>query len=194
MPIIASGCGGIMRRFDVVLSAALGVALFAGSSWLARADQPAPAPGAVAAAAATMSPRPGIAFEVSNATSIDAYKRHFADRVTELARDRLADKLPVILKGVIVLDVTIDREGNIAELKLWRSNGYEDIEKIALESVRQVGRFPAPSDAVLGGQQSVRFLETWLFSHDGKFRVRSTEPKDWKPTLPPEGGTRTAKR
>jgi TonB family protein len=180
-----------MRRFDVVLSAALGVALFAGSSWLARADQPAPA--AVAAAAATMSPRPGVAFEVSNAINVDAYKRHFAQRVQDTT-DKLADKLPVILKGVIVLDVTIDHEGNVVALKLWRSNGYADIEKIALDSVRKVGRFPAPSESVLGGQQSVRFLETWLFRHDGKFRVRSTEPKDWKPTLPPEGGTRTAKK
>jgi protein TonB len=186
-----------MRRSDVVLSAALGAALFAGSSWLARADQPVrgtvaaqPVRGMVAAAPATASPRPA----VSATTGIDAYKRHFADRVTEEAKDRLADKLPVILKGVIVLDITIDHEGNVAELKLWRSNGYEDIEKIALESVRKVGRFPAPPESVLGGQRSVRFLETWLFRHDGKFRVRSTEPKDWKPTLPVEGDTRTAKR
>ncbi len=184
-----------MRRFDVVLSAALGVALFAGSSWLARADDQPPAAEAVAAAATTMTPRPAVV-QVSAASTIDAYKRHFADRVTEEAKDRLADKLPVILKGVIVLDVTIDHEGNIAELKLWRSNGYDDLERTALESVRKVGRFPAPSESVLGGQQYVRFLETWLFRHDGKFRVRSTEPKDWKPTLPPEGAgaTRTARK
>lgn len=183
-----------MRRNDVVLSAALGAALFAGSTWLARADEPAPTPKAVAAAAATMSSQPPKAFAVSTGTTVDAYKRDFAQRVTEGNKDKLADTLPVILKGIIVLDVTIDHEGNVIECKLWRSNGYPDLEKTALESVRKVGRFPAPSEAVRGGQQSVRFLETWLFRHDGRFRVRSTEPKEWAPTLTPEGETRTAKK
>ena len=184
-----------MRRSDVLLSAALGAVLFAGSSWLAHADEAAPAPEALAAAAATMSPRPGVAFAVSAAPSVDAYKKQFAELISERGKDRLADTLPVILKGVIVLDVTIDHEGNVTELKLWRSNGYPDIEKTALESVRKVGRFPAPSEAVRGGQQSVRFLETWLFRHDGRFRIRSTEPKEWTPTLPVAGGeTRTAKK
>lgn len=183
-----------MRRYDVVTSAVLGAALFVGSTWLARADEPAPTPEAVAAAAATMSPRPAKAFLVSTGTTIDAYKRHFAERVTEASKDKLADSLPVILKGVIVLDVTIDHEGNVIEAKLWRSNGYPDLEKTALESVRKVGRFPAPSEEVRSGQQSVRFLETWLFRHDGRFRVRSMEPKEWAPTLPVAGETRTAKK
>lgn len=184
-----------MRRSDVLVSAALGAALFAGSTLLARADDAKPGAEALATAAATMSPRPAVAFAVSTSTSVDAYKREFAQRVQD-STDRLADSLPVILKGVIVLDVTIDHEGNVAQVKLWRSNGYTELEKTALESVRKAGRFPAPSETVRGGQQSVRFLETFLFRHDGRFRVRSTEPKEWAPTLPPEsaGGTRTAKK
>jgi len=184
-----------MRRSDVLVSAALGAVLFAGSTLLARADESQPGAEALAAASATMSPRPAAAFAVSTTATVDAYKREFAQRVQD-STDRLADSLPVILKGVIVLDVTIDHEGNVAQVKLWRSNGYPELEKTALESVSKVGRFPAPSDAVRGGQQSVRFLETWLFRHDGRFRVRSTEPKEWAPTLPPEGGdaTRTAKK
>jgi TonB family protein len=181
-----------MRRSEVVLSAALGAALFAGSTWLAHAAEPAPAAEAVAAASATMTPRPGAAFEVSTGATIDAYKRHFAERVTQLGKDQLADSLPVILKGVIVLDVTIDAEGNVSALKVWRSNGYKDLEQTALQSVRKVGRFPAPSEAVLGGQQSVRFLETWLFRPDGRYQVRSMQPKEWTPTMPVE--TRTAKK
>lgn len=184
-----------MRRSDILFSAALGAVLSAGSSWLAHADESAPTPAALAAAAATMSPRPGVAFAVSTSATVDAYKKHFAELVSERGKDQLADTLPVILKGVIVLDVTIDHEGNVTELKLWRSNGYKELEKTALESVRKVGRFPAPSEAVRGGQQSVRFLETWLFRHDGRYRVRSTEPTEWKPTLPVAGSeTRTAKK
>jgi TonB family protein len=184
-----------MRRSDVVISAALGAVLFAGSTLLARADESKSGAEALANAAATMSPRTPAAFVVSNSTSVDAYKREFAQQIQDKT-DRLADSLPVILKGVIVLDVTIDHEGNVSVVKLWRSNGYPDLEKTALESVRKAGRFPAPSEAVRGGQQSVRFLETFLFRHDGRFRVRSTEPKEWAPTLPPEGGgaTRTAKK
>jgi TonB family protein len=181
-----------MRRSDVVLSAVLGAALFAGSTWLARAADPASTADSVAAAAATMSPRAPAAFEVSTGATMDAYKRHFAERVTQHGKDQLADSLPVILKGVIVLDVTIDAQGNVTALKVWRSNGYKDIEQTALASVRKVGRFPAPSAEVLGGASSVRFLETWLFRPDGRFQVRSMQPKEWKPTLPVE--TQTAKQ
>jgi hypothetical protein len=31
---------------------------------------------------------------------------------------------------------------------------------------------------VLKGQESVRFLETWLFRHDGRYHVRSVVPPD----------------
>jgi TonB family protein len=179
-----------MRRSDVVLSAALSAALFAGSTWYARAAEPAAE--AVAAAATTMSPRSGPAFEVSTGATMDAYKRHFAERVTQHGKDELADSLPVILKGVIVLDVTIDHEGKVTALKVWRSNGYKDLEQTALTSVRKVGRFPAPSADVLNGSGSVRFLETWLFRPDGRYQVRSMQPKEWKPTLPVE--TQTAKK
>ena len=61
---------------------------------------------------------------------------------------------------------------------VWRSNGYQDLEQTALKSVRRAGKFPAPSPEVLKGQETVRFLETWLFRHDGRYHVRSVVPPD----------------
>ncbi len=113
----------------------------------------------------------------SQAKNIDDYKKHAAGHIVSVSKHELAPSLPPILKSVVVLDITVDAEGN-ARAVLWRSNGYEDVEKIALDSVQRAGRLPAPSPEVLKGQQSVRFLETWLFRHDGRYHVRSVVPKD----------------
>ena len=69
-------------------------------------------------------------------------------------------------------------QGNVTRAAVWRSNGYEDLERIALASVKRAGKLPAPSPEVLKGQESVRFLETWLFRHDGRYHVRSVVPAD----------------
>jgi protein TonB len=139
------------------------------------------------AAAAPAVPEPQAAAGVSPATTIDAYKRHFSELVYGASRAQLADALPPILKSVVVLDVTVNGEGQILNLAVWRSNGYEDLEEIALASVRKLGAVvPAPSDEVRAGQSALRFLETWLFRHDGRFQVRSMIAND--------AGTRTARR
>lgn len=149
-------------------------------------DGVAVASAAPAAAAAEPTEARAAAGE-SSATSIDAYKRHFSELVYAASRAQLADALPPILKSVVVLDVTVNGEGKILNLAVWRSNGYEDLEEIALESVRRLGgAVPAPSDAVRGGQPALRFLETWLFRQDGRFQVRSMIAND--------SGTRTARR
>jgi len=45
-----------------------------------------------------------------------------------------------------------------------------------MQSVKRAGKLPAPSPEVLKGQDSVRFLETWLFRHDSLYHVRSVVP------------------
>ncbi len=107
------------------------------------------------------------------AVTLDDYKRAFAQRVALASRETFDDPLPEMLKSVVVLEVTIDREGRLARVAVRRSNGYRALENAALESVRRAAPYPPPSWSVRRADGSVNFLETFLFRGDGRFRIRS---------------------
>jgi len=159
-------------------SAAIGAALLFAASAAPAQDQaaaaaPALAPSSLASASPSITP-----FR-SQALNIDDYKKHAAGHIVATSKHELAESLPPILKSVVVLDITVDKDGNLSRVALWRSNGYEDLERIAIDSVKRAGKLPAPSPEVLKGQESVRFLETWLFAHNGRYHVRSVIPPDF---------------
>jgi protein TonB len=170
--------GKLMRTRTFARNAAIGAALLFAASAAPAQDQaaaatPALAPSPLASASPSITP-----FR-SQATNIDDYKKHAAGHIITISKHELAESLPPILKSVVVLDITVDREGNIVRVAKWRSNGYEDLEQIAINSVKRAGKLPAPSAEVLKGQESVRFLETWLFAHNGRYHVRSVIPADF---------------
>ena len=163
-------------RTPILVTCAFAIAIGAP---LAGAQEKEAAPAGVALVPSPMAAAsPSITPFRSQATNLDDYKKHAAGHVVALAKKELADSLPPILKSVVVLDITVDAEGNVTRAVVWRSNGYQDLEQTALKSVRRAGKFPAPSPEVLKGQESVRFLETWLFRHDGRYHVRSVVPPD----------------
>lgn len=167
-----------MRTRTFARSAAIGAALLFTASAAPAQDQAAAAtPPLVPSPLASASP--SITPFRSQALNIDDYKKHAAAHIIAISKHELAESLPPILKSVVVLDITVDREGNITRVAMWRSNGYEDLEKIAMDSVKRAGKLPAPSPEVLKGQESVRFLETWLFAHNGRYHVRSVIPADF---------------
>jgi TonB family protein len=110
---------------------------------------------------------------ISPSRDLDEYKKHVARTVVAANARWLADSLPPILKSVVVLDITVGEDGALERVVVWRSNGYTDLERTALESVRRVGSVPAPPPQALLGGKSVRFLETFLFRPDGLYQVRS---------------------
>lgn len=177
--------GKLMRTRTFARSAAIGAALLFAASASPAQDQAAATQDQTAAATPALVPSPlasaspSITPFRSQATNIDDYKKHAAAHIIALSKNELAASLPPILKSVVVLDITVDREGNIIRVAKWRSNGYEDLEQIAINSVKRAGKLPAPSPEVLKGQDSVRFLETWLFAHNGRYHVRSVIPPDF---------------
>jgi TonB family protein len=125
--------------------------------------------GSLADVRASLAKSPAIA----PSADMDEYKRHFARSVAAANTKALADSLPPILKSVVVLDITIGASGSLDRVVVWRSNGYKDLERTALESVRRIGAAPPPPEKALMGGGSVRFLETFLFRPDGLYQVRS---------------------
>jgi protein TonB len=130
------------------------------------AQSPAPAPQAAAA------PSPSPAQRIPPLT-LEAYKKTVAERIAQASPDIFGEPLPEMFKSIVVLDITIDRDGRLAQVSVRRSNGYKALENRAMDSVKRAAPFGAPAFTVRGRDGSVNFLETFLFRDDGRFRIRS---------------------
>ena len=130
--------------------------------------EPGPGPGPGPGTASPSAP-----LAVSNARSLEEYKAEVAHAILHAnASSTFIGKLPEILKSVVVLQITIDRNGFPFQVRMFRSNGYQDLEARAMQSVRAAA-LPRPTGAVTGGGGTVTFTETWLFREDGKFQIRT---------------------
>ena len=110
---------------------------------------------------------------VSNARTLDEYKAEVAHAILHANADAtFIGRLPEILKSVVVLQITVDRNGFPFQVRMFRSNGYQDLEARAMQSVRAAA-LPRPTGTVTGGGGTVTFTETWLFRDDGKFQIRT---------------------
>ena len=138
----------------------------------AAAPQPAPVQAAAPPKAAP-APAPVVRGPASSAATVDAYKKQVAEHIHAKNSRERADSLPPILKSVVVLNISIDRDGKPVHVAVMRSNGHKDVEQIALRSVHRAAPLPAPSAEVLGNRETVSFVETWLFRPDGHYQVRS---------------------
>ena len=151
------------------------IAGFSGVAFLAACSAPPPAP-QQAAPQLEAAPAPQLPqLPHLPALTLDGYKKAVAERISSVSPDIFSEPLPEMFKSIVVLDITIDREGRLVQVSVRRSNGYQALERKAIESVRRAAPFVAPAFTVRGRDGSVRFLETFLFRDDGRFRIRSLE-------------------
>jgi protein TonB len=106
-------------------------------------------------------------------STLDGYKKEFARKVAAASSEMYTEAVPEMLKSIVVVEVTIDRSGNLAHVAIRRSNGFKALENRAMDSVRRAAPFAAPAPTVGGWGGNVSFLETFLFRDDGYFRIRS---------------------
>ena len=106
--------------------------------------------------------------------ALDDYKRQFAlDLIQGTPRLAYCPPSEPILKSVVVLQITVDAGGGLVDASVFRSNGYPELEKSALDTVLRAAPFPAPEAGLTKERGSVYFLETFLFNHDDCFQIRS---------------------
>ncbi len=134
------------------------------------AQPPEPAPVASTPAA----PAPAIA--MSAATSPDAYKIEMAARIYAASADISSGPPQDLLRAVIVLNVTIDSNGQPGHIAIQRSPGDAEAEQRAIQSVQRGAPYARPSNALLRGASWFELSETWLFNDDGRFQLRSVAP------------------
>jgi protein TonB len=104
---------------------------------------------------------------------LDAYKQANARRILERnAKDTFEGAPPHFLRSVVVVQLVVDGKGNVTQSRVMRGNGYKDLERRALDSVRRAAPFDPPPHQLLS-RNAVEITETFLFRDDGKFQVRS---------------------
>lgn len=106
-------------------------------------------------------------------TTMQGYKEYVAQRVANANPAVFHDPLPEVLKSIVVLDVTIDRDGRLTRVAVQRSNRYKALENEALNSVRRAAPFAPPARQIRRNDGSVNFFETFLFREDGQFRIQT---------------------
>lgn len=103
---------------------------------------------------------------------MDEYKTQFARHVVEHNPERTYDgTLPPLLPAIVVLRITVDRNGQLADLAVQRSRNPAASE-VALASVRRSTPLPAPPQLAHSTAQ-LTFLETFLFADGERYQLRS---------------------
>lgn len=103
---------------------------------------------------------------------LDDYKTQVAQHVVQHNPERnFNGKLPPMLPAIVVLEITVDRDGRLADLAVQRSRD-PDASRIALDSMRRSVPLPVPQRLVQTSGK-LTFSETFLFADHERFQLRS---------------------
>lgn len=131
-----------------------------------------PAPGSAHAARspAARGPVPGQRTSYDN---IDMYKNEVAEHVMRFNREHtFSGQLPPMLPAIVVLSITVDKDGRMTRVAVQRSRDSE-ASKVALAAMQRSGPLPKPFSLVDERRKSLTFSETFLFNADYRFQLRT---------------------
>ncbi len=104
--------------------------------------------------------------------SLDAYKALVAHQVMQRNPERVfSGRLPEMLPAIVVLNVTVDRNGGLTRVDVQRSRD-SNAARVAVESMRRSGPLPKPENLIARGD-AMTFSETFLFNEQYRFQLRS---------------------
>lgn len=173
-----------MLRRHFLLHAAL-VSVAAVTAGCGSAPTPGPTTPAPSASVAVAVPSPagpstGSAPSVgagprlaSRDPALEQWKKQAAERIHAANSKQLFEGRPHhLLQGVIVADVTVDRSGQVTRSKIVRSPGIARLDNMVLASLKTATPLPAPPPALVK-TGAMTYSETWLFTNDSKWRLRT---------------------
>jgi protein TonB len=128
-------------------------------------------PDATARAAATRSDILRAPPYIAISPTLDAYKTAVAQHVVaHNPAHTFFGRLPPMLPAIVVLNITVDRTGQVTRVVVQRSRD-PDASKVALASLERSGMLPAPQHLIASNMASLTFSETFLFD-DALLRSR----------------------
>ena len=105
--------------------------------------------------------------------TLDAYKTAVAQHVVaHNPAHTFFGRLPPMLPAIVVLNITVDRTGQVTRVVVQRSRD-PDASKVALASMERSGLLPAPQHLIASNMASLTFSETFLFDDAYRFQLRS---------------------
>ncbi|SFD81430.1 TonB C-terminal domain-containing protein [Massilia yuzhufengensis] len=120
----------------------------------------------------TVDPIPTAAPAPPPSLTLDAYKasvaRHIVDRN---AAHTFSGRLPPMLPAIVVVNITVDRDGQLTDVRVQRSRD-PDASKVALASMQRSGPLPRP-EGLLANNSAMTFSETFLFNGNYRFQLRT---------------------
>jgi len=103
---------------------------------------------------------------------LDDYKTQVARHVIQHNPGHNFDgKLPPLLPAIVVLEITVDRDGRLTEVAVQRSRD-PDASEIALDALRRSTPLPPPHQLAQAGGK-LTFSETFLFADSKRYQLRS---------------------
>lgn len=132
----------------------------------------------VLASACTITPPPRpllvIPPQAINSTALDDYRTAVAKRIVERNPSYVLHGTPqAMLRSLVVVSFTVNRDGQIMKSSVYRSNGDYDSEATALVTLRHSAPLPPPPARLLNSIGQIELLEDWLFNDNGKFQLRT---------------------
>lgn len=105
--------------------------------------------------------------------TLDTYKTHVARHILARNTDRtFSGRLPPMLPAIVVVNITVDKEGQLQDVRVQRSRD-PDASRVALASMLRSGPLPRPEGLVAANTEAVTFSETFLFDRDYRFQLRT---------------------
>lgn len=110
---------------------------------------------------------------------LEQWKRQAAERIHAANATQLFEGRPHhLLQGVIVVDVTVDRSGQVTRSRIVRSPGIARLNNAVQASLKSASPLPAPPAALMKSG-AMTYSETWLFTNDSRWRLRTlTMPQE----------------
>jgi protein TonB len=111
--------------------------------------------------------------------SLDAYKTQVAQHVVRHnASQAFNGRLPPMLPAIVVLNITVDKDGKMTDVVVQRSRD-PDASRVAVASMHRSAPLPKPANLLARNSNSVTFSETFLFADaQYRFQLRSlAEPQ-----------------
>lgn len=109
----------------------------------------------------------------SGASTVDAYKRDLALRISQVNANKVYPGRPqALLRSVVVVRYAVDERGQLVRSEIMRSNRDRETESTALAALRNAAPFPRPAAHLLRNGR-LDISETWLFNNDGRFQLRT---------------------
>ncbi|MFL9986412.1 energy transducer TonB family protein [Paraburkholderia sediminicola] len=108
-----------------------------------------------------------------NSATLDQYRSAVAQRIVERSPSFVLRGTPqAMLRSLVVVSFTVDRDGRVLQSSVYRTNGDDEAESTALASLRRASPLPQPPGKLLNGHGQLELFEDWLFNDNGKFQLR----------------------